>query len=230
MALLDFIPDEKLEEYAREVVEKTQQKASQAEENLYQNVVDPFSAIFDSARQGISVEGWIEQEKARQAQKTLQNAIGKFHQRVLGEIPGWHDASTGGSYDVGNDSKKIIAEIKNKHNTMNSSSAASVYQKLSNHLQYSHKGYVAYLVEMVPKSRQPYNKAWSPNVKLMPLRDDIKKIDGNSFYQLATGDRDALRHLYAALPKVFEGILGSQSDNVASSDLFWSLFKRVYPE
>ena len=228
MPLLTFITDEKLQEYAKEVVDKTQAKANQAERDLYVNVVDPFSSLFDSARQGIGVDKWIEQEKARQAQKTLQGAIGKFHQKVIGEIPGWHDASMGGSYDVGNDEKRIIAEIKNKHNTMNSSSAPSVYQKLTNHIQYSHRGYTAYLIEMVPKSKRPYNKSWSPNLRLMPLREDIRRIDGKSFYELATGDSGALRKLYEALPVVLERILGSTAKNATSTSLFIELFNKVY--
>lgn len=230
MSLLSYISDEKLEEFAKEVIDRTQRKANKAEGSIYDNVVDPFSSLFDSARQGISVDQWIDQEKARQAQKTLQNAIGRFHQRVIGEMPGWHDASTGGSYDVGNNSKKVIAEIKNKYNTMNSSSAPGVYQKLSSHLQYSHKGYTAYLIELVPKSKKPYNKPWSPNLKLMTLREDIRKIDGKSFYELATGDPQSLRKLYEALPTILEKILGSTAKNVTSTRNFIELFNKVYKD
>ena len=228
MPYLDFISDEKLEEFTREVLEKTQKKADEAEISLYNNVVDPFSALFDSARQNTTVDLWIEQEKARQVQKTLQNALGKFHQKVIGEIPGWHDAQTGGSYDVGNDNRKIIAEIKNKHNTMNSSSAPGVYLKLSNHLQYSHKGYTAYLIEIIPKSKKSYDKPWSPNLTLYTLRDDIRRIDAKSFYELATGNKDSLFDLYLALPKVFEKVIGSDANKIADAKLFTELFERTY--
>lgn len=228
MALLSFISDQKLEEYTREVVKKAQAKAQEAEKTLYVNVVDPFSSLFDSARQGITTEDWMEQEKARQVQKTLQNALGKFHQKVIGEIPGWHDALTNGSYDVGNDEQKIIAEIKNKHNTMNSSSSPGVYQKLAGHLRYSHKDYTAYLIEIVPKNGKPYNKPWSPQLKLFPLRKDIRRIDGESFYHLATGDPEALKKLYTALPTALENILGAKARVASSTKLFMELFTKAY--
>ena len=230
MALLSFISDEKLEEFVREVIDKVQAKADKAEVSLYKNVVDPFSSAFDASRQGITVDDWVEQEKARQAQKTLQNALGKFHQKVIGEIPGWHDAGTNGSYDVGNEGQKIIAEIKNKHNTMNSSSAPGVYQKLVGHLQYGYKGqgYTAYLITMVPKSKKRYDKPWSPQLTLHNLREDIRQIDGASFYELATGSPTALRDLYYALPIVFEKVLGSQAQAVGGTLLFAELFDRVY--
>jgi hypothetical protein len=86
--LLSFITDEQLENFTKQVVEKVSHAADSAESGLYSNVVDPFSALFDSARQGLTLDEWLEQEKARQVQKTLQNALGKFHQQVLGSVPG----------------------------------------------------------------------------------------------------------------------------------------------
>ena len=226
--LLSFITDEQLENYARQVVEKVLHAADSAEAGLYSNVVDPFSALFDSARQGLTLDEWLEQEKARQVQKTLQNALGKFHQQVLGSVPGWHDAGLGGSYDVGNTEGKIIAEIKTKHNTMNSSSAPGVYQKLAGHLQYSHHGFTAYLVEIVPKTRVPYDKPWSPNLRTLTLREDIRRIDGKSFYKLATGDEDGLKKLYEALPIILQRIIGDQARQVDSTSFFSELFLKAY--
>lgn len=227
---LSFISDKDLIEFTREVIEKSQLAADEAQDKIHSNVIDPFSALFDAARQGITVEAWLDQEAARQAQKSLQNALGKFHQQVLGAIPGWHDAGLGGSYDVGNDQKKIIAEIKNKHNTMNARSAADVYRQLQNHLQYAQKGYTAYLVEIVPSTRKPYDKPWSPNLTLSTLRDDIRKIDGRSFYDLATGKKDALEQLYQALPKVLESLIGAGVKKTSDSPLFTGLFSKAYHE
>lgn len=39
------------------------------EDNIFNNIIDPFSAVFDSQRQGIVPSEWLQQEKARQIQK-----------------------------------------------------------------------------------------------------------------------------------------------------------------
>jgi len=114
---LSFISNEDLYNHVRVVLETTQQASDLAEENLYSNVVDPFSALFDALRQKITLVGWASQEKTRQIQKTMQNALGEFHQAVLGSMDGWENLPVGHVIDVRNTKKKIIAEIKNKHNT-----------------------------------------------------------------------------------------------------------------
>lgn len=225
---LEFISNEDLERHTREVIDKSQRAAESAAKDLHKNVIDPFSALFDSARQGITVDQWIEQEKARQVQKTLQNALGAFHQKIIGSIDGWHDTGAGGSFDVENKEKKIIAEIKNKHNTMNASSSADVYQKLASHLRFSHKDHTAYLVDIVPKTPKPYDKEWSPNQGITLLREDIRRIDGRSFYALATGRENALNELYNALPLVIEQILGAKARKVDNTKEFAALFERAY--
>ena len=225
---VSFISDELLIQFTSSVIAKNQKKTNQVGKALYTNIIDPFSAAFDSGLQGISMEGWIEQEKVRQAQKTLSNAIGDFHQNVLGAAEGWHNAGKGGGYDVGNNEKYIIAELKNKHNTMNARSSASVYTHLSNQLQFSYSGYVAYLVEIIPKSKTPYNKPWSPQHTLHTLRDDIRKIDGHSFYELVTGKSDALHELYTALPNVLESIIGKQALDLRVDEKFEELFMKAF--
>jgi hypothetical protein len=98
--------------------------------NIHRNVIDPFSALFDALRQDISVEQWLTQETMRQSQKTLQNAIGDFHQKILGSVVGWDDLGTGHIFDLKNDSEKIIAEIKNKHNTTKGNHKVAIYDDL----------------------------------------------------------------------------------------------------
>ena len=112
MPLLPFISDKDLIKYTKEVLDKTGIAEVEAENKLYSNVIDPFSALFDAMRHNMTLDEWLVQEKARQIQKTLENAVGYFHQKVLGSMAGWENAGLGGSYDVKNSDKKIIAEIK----------------------------------------------------------------------------------------------------------------------
>jgi len=230
--LLPFINNENLYTHVRDVLNTAQHASDLAVKNLYSNVVDPFSAIFDALRQEITLIDWIEQETARQIQKTMQNALGDFHQAIIGSMNGWEDLSVGHVVDVRNIKRKIIAEIKNKHNTTKGSDKKSIYDNLNSQLIAGRKGFTGYYVEIIPKGRKPYNKAFTPsdNVtqKRRPVNEGIRVIDGKSFYALASGHQEALKMLYTALPKVISDILGVDHRKVTKDDLFMELFNKAY--
>lgn len=230
MPYLSFISDENLVVYTKELVDAAKKAEITVEKNPYKNVIDPFSALVDAARQNISLEEWMLQEKSRQIQKSFQNAIGDFHQHILGSIDGWEDAGEGGSYDVINEKKQVIAEIKNKYNTMNSSSQLAAYDKLAHWIDYGKGGFTAYVVDIVPKSPKPYQLPFTPserNVKRQ-TRNNLLRIDGRSFYALATGQNDALDQLYKILPKVLESLLGVDDATLTMSTEFTNLFSKAY--
>lgn len=229
---LTFISDEILKGLSSNLLNKAQSAADRDEEEMHKNVLDPFSATFDAVRQGITLDQWLEQEKSRQAQKTLQNFIGEFHQNVLGTVPGWENMSIGGSIDIRNIEKKVIAEIKNKHNTMNSSSALAIYDKLSRHLDYNdiYHGYTSYCVGIIPKTPASLDIPFHPSERgtHRPRRENIRIIDGKSFYKLATGDPDALDKLYVRLVLILSEIKGTDPDIFVGAGTFEDLFKRAY--
>lgn len=231
---LDFISDERLTVLTRIVIEKAQTAADEAEVRLHNNTIDPFSALFDASRQNISLIDWLEQEKSRQIQKTLQNALGEFHQHVLGSCPGWEDLGLGGSLDLRNTSKKIIAELKNKHNTLNSSGLTEAYDRLQKHLDYSdsYRGFTGYLVHIVPKTTRSLNKPFIPAERSTrrPERKDLRIMDGQSFYELATGDKDAIKKLYNHLPTILGRVTDASTEKMVSSKLFNELFAAAYIE
>ncbi len=230
---LAFISDSKLEELARNLIVKTQAAADNSEVKLYSNVVDPFSALFDSGRQGITLTEWLDQEKSRQIQKTLQNFVGEFHQSVLGSIEGWENLGIGGSLDLRNRNKKIIAEVKNKHNTLNSEGFVSVYDKLQRHLDYdeSYKNYTAYFITIIPKTSTPIDKLFCPPERgtRRTERQDLRIIDGKSFYKLATGIDDAMELLYLRIPYILGKIRGNDVQKLLmGTSTFHELFDRAY--
>lgn len=189
-----FIFDRDLLEAVARLVKAVEDGRAKADGDPYRNGIDPFSSLVDAACQNISPHEWLEQEKARQAQKSLQNAIGAFHQHILGSMPGLRDAGYAGSFDVENAPRGILAEIKNKHNTMNATSARGVYSTLAEHLDGDKLGFTAYLVQIIPKSPTPYDEVFAPHRSTEP-REYIRRIDGKSFYALASGDPDALRKI-----------------------------------
>ena len=101
------------------------------EKDIYRNTLDPFSAKLDTLINGTKPETWITQEKVRQKQKTLQNKIGLLHQTVVGFFEGWDDLGDGAVVDVVNNERKIIAEIKNKHNTTKGNHKTRIYDDLN---------------------------------------------------------------------------------------------------
>lgn len=203
-----YVDDSKLIEEVAEVIKSINTAISNIDTSLYKNILDPFSALFDASSQNITYGQWIDQEKRRQLQKTFQNTIGYFHEHMVGHMDGWSHLA-GGGYDVENQTSKIIAEIKNKHNTMNSSSAEAAYTKMVSFLDGTKKKYTAYVVTVIPKTQKPFTKNFCPSVrgKRLPSRDDLKIIDGASFYEIATGDKNALKKLYAVLPSAIKQAL-----------------------
>jgi hypothetical protein len=210
--LLPFISDERLFEQVKHVLDIARVSSVEAEKRLFTNTIDPFSALFDAMCQGISLKQWLEQEKARQTQKTLQNALGSFHQEILGSIPSWISLGTGSVFDLKNDSLKVIAEVKNKYNTTKGNHKVAIYDDLSDQLKTKYKGYVAYYVEIIPKNRAIYNKPFAPSDNRTHerriAREDIRVIDGKSFYGFASGDPEAIKKFYDVLPIVINKLLG----------------------
>ena len=180
--------------------------------------------------QGVCLEEWMEQEKSRQIQKTLQNSLGEFHQGILGAADGWENLGTGHVFDILNKQKKIIAEIKNKYNTTKGNHKIAIYDDLVAQLNSQYKGFMSYYVEIIPAKKGAYNKPFTPSdnktKKRRPINKSIRVIDGKSFYALATGDENALRKVYEVLPRVISDILGGEKDKQEKS--FMELFDRAY--
>jgi hypothetical protein len=230
--LLPFISNKNLYINVKEVLNTAQKASNLAGKNLYSNVVDPFSAIFDALRQEITLIDWVEQETTRQIQKTMQNALGEFHQAMLGSMSGWEDLPVGHVIDVRNVKRKIIAEIKNKHNTTKGSDKKSIYDNLNSQLEADCKGFTGYYVEVIPKGRTPYNKPFTPSDNVTkerrPVNEKIRVIDGKSFYALVSGHQEALKMLYTVLPIVIADILGTKYQKITKDELFMELFNKAY--
>ena len=213
--LLSFISNKNLYKQVKRVLDVAETTSTKAEGRLFDNTIDPFSALFDALIQGITLKQWLEQEKARQTQKTLQNALGDFHQEILGSIPGWTSLGKGNVFDLKNDELKIIAEVKNKYNTTKGNHKVAIYDDLSGQLKDKYKGYTAYYVEIIPKNKLAYNKSFVPSDnrthQRRKSRDDIRVIDGKSFYGLATGDSEAIKKLYNSLSIVIANLLGKDN-------------------
>lgn len=228
---LNYISDYQLKSAVSYVINRALESLKQVDFTFYDNAIDPFSAIFESASNNISLEEWIIQEKNRKTQKTLQNAIGEFHPMILGSVKGWEYLGSGKIIDIRNTNLKIIAEIKNKHNTTKGSDKKAIYDNLKTCINRDeYYGYTSYFVEIISKNGNRYDKPFTPSDNLRkqrkPKSNKIRMIDGATFYHTVTGENDAIWKLYSVIPKVIEDIYSKKLN--FTQDLFLDLFQKTF--
>jgi hypothetical protein len=211
MPKLNWISDLHLFEAIQHLMTKANEAVDKVNNDFEKNVIDPFSAIFSMSGFQMDYDTWIKSEVARQAQKTLQNHIGEFHQNILGKVNNWKNMKTGSVIDLVSTEKKVIAEIKNKHNTISGGKLSDLYYSLDHLVMPKasiYKGYTSYYVSIIPRNKTRFNKAFVPSDKEKGARcaknESIREIDGASFYHLVTGEKNALSDLYNILPNVIE--------------------------
>ncbi len=232
MPYLKYISDKELIEAVAKVIKVIEKAECEADDKLHKNVVDPFSALFHGITHKISYKEWIEQEKARQIQKTMQNAIGTFHQDILGSVKNWEDLGTGGGLDVKSNKYKILAEIKNKYNTTKGNHKTELYDAIKAMLRLDeYNNFIGYYVEIIPKGKNKYDNPFTPSdnkrKKRRPKNKKIRVIDGVSFYEMATGREKALQELFEVLPMVIADNFKYKLGKKETSQYF-DLFKKAF--
>lgn len=178
--------------------------------NFYTNKVDTIKLTFDAKFNDIDEESLIQSEILRQIDKSINNSIGTFHEQVLGGIEGFEIGKLSG-FDIKATDDTLFADIKNKHNTMNSSSAESLFQKLKVYAD-TYKKANCYWVQILAKGS--FNELWKGEINGKEYSHSrVFKISGDQFYALLSGKKDALLQLYKALPKAIKDYLNSIEHN-----------------
>jgi hypothetical protein len=177
-----------------------------SKQNFYSNKVDTIKLTFDAKFNNLDQESLIEAEVFRQIDKSINNSIGSFHEQILGGIKGFEVGKFSG-FDIKAIDNTLFADIKNKHNTMNSSSAESLFQKLKKYAD-EHKKAKCYWVQILAKNS--FNELWKGEINGKEYTHSrVYKISGDQFYALLTGQEDALLQLYKALPIAINDYLDS---------------------
>lgn len=217
MPKLNWIEDKHLNEAVTHLLNKARDARNNAKGEFGKNVIDPFSALFEISGFEIDYNTWHKSETTRQAQKTLQNHIGDFHQSILGFSESWVNMKTGNVVDLVSKKNKIIAEVKNKYNTISGGKLADLYKSLTDLVMPKasiYKGYTAYYVAIIPNKPIRYNIEFTPSNKekgeKCPTNELVREIDGASFYSLVTGDENALENLFDVLPGVISECSGGK--------------------
>lgn len=205
---LSFISDVNLFNHVKETIEKYRFKINLKEFN--KNLIDPIKLTFDSKVYDKSIQEIIESESIRQMDKSNSNNIGYFQQNIFKYIyhkdtkeTNWSVPKQG--FDIINEVDKIYIEMKNKHNTMNSSSSSATYMKMQDKLL-SDSEATCMLVEVIAKDSQ--NIKWSVSLKGNPMSNErIRRVSIDKFYALVTGEQEAFKLLVEALPTVMDDVL-----------------------
>jgi hypothetical protein len=187
---------------------KSYQKAKSniSKKNFYSNKVDTIKLTFDSKFNNIDEESLIQAEILRQIDKSINNSIGTFHEQVLGGVHGYEVGNLSG-FDIKAKDDTLFADIKNKHNTMNSSSAEALFQKLARYAD-TYKKAKCFWVQILAKSS--FNEHWSGEINGKEYSHSrVYKISGDQFYSLLSGQENALFQLYKALPTAIKDFLSS---------------------
>lgn len=173
---------------------------------FYSNKIDTIKLTFDSKFNEIDEESLVDNEILRQIDKSINNFIGTFHEEILGEINGYQVGKLSG-FDIKANDDTLFADIKNKHNTMNSSAAESLFQKLARYAD-TYKKANCYWVQILAKGS--FNNKWIAIINGKEYSHSrVYKISGDRFYALLTGQEDAFMQLYKILPTAIDDYLTS---------------------
>lgn len=206
--LLDFIKQNDFEEHVKETIKSYNETLKKIDLRKFNaNVIDPIKLTFDKNLFKKTWEEVVESEIARQRDKSNTNAIGYFHQYMFKYIKNCIVPKTG--FDViytDFNNHKICVEMKNKHNTMNSSSSQKTYINMQNHI-INHSNDECFLVEVIaPKSR---NIPWELSVNGNHCKaENIRRVSIDKFYEIVTGESDAFYKLCKQLPITIEKLIG----------------------
>lgn len=203
---VDFVSDEDFLECTKWVCDGYSRVKLFSEQDIHRNTVDPFKLVFDIVNNQMTFEEWIENEKIRQGDKTINNRIGEFHQKLLGKVQGWEDLGTGNEskVDLRRKDNTMFIELKNKYNTVNSDSLSKVRDKLEKILK-AHPDSTCYWAYIIGKHGNSGDIIWIAKGRSENQR--LRILWGEKVYELVTGDKKALRKVWNALPIALSDIL-----------------------
>ncbi len=195
------------------------------DELLQRNGIDPFKMIFDIMNSKTNLEKWRTSEYTRQADKTINNRIGDFHQKLLGGVDGWTDLGVGDDtkLDLKKDDDTIFLELKNKFNTVNSDSLSKVREKLETNLK-NFPNSVNYWAFIVHKNGTSGESDW---IHRKENNLNIRKIWGDDIYTMITNQKGSLEKVWNVLPSAINDTLSSNHE-LKDIENLKALFKKAF--
>lgn len=232
---LSFISEEDFSTHISETIDKYGKKLKSFDlKRFNKNIVDPVKLIFDKAVYKNSWEEIIKSEIFRQRDKSNNNDIGYFHQNIFKYIDnctvpksGWdviYEDKEGIELPDGSVVSRVYVEMKNKHNTMNSSSSSKTYIKMQNQIL-KDDDCACFLVEAIAKNSQ--NIKWVTKVDGDRVEHkNIRRVSIDQFYSMVTGESDAFYKMCMILPKIIDKTITEKNSSIVPKDtVYEDLFK-----
>ncbi|QTJ53369.1 restriction endonuclease [Dolosigranulum pigrum] len=218
---LKFISRENLKEHVAKTIRKYDKSLKAMDlDKFNKNIIDPIKLLFDKNVYDKSYEEIIELELYRQRDKTNNNAIGYFHQNIFQYFTNCEVPTEGWDVIYHGKEKTYYVEMKNKWNTMNSSSQSSTYIKMSDHLLNSqdNKNSVCALVEIIARKSQ--NIPWTYSIQKTQTQpnENLRRISIDNFYNIVIDDKNAFRDLCFTLPIIIEELVSERGDLKVEED------------
>lgn len=237
---LSFISEENFTNHVKATIEKYGEKLKSFDiKRFNKNIIDPVKLIFDKTVYQASWEEIVSNEIFRQRDKSNNNDIGYFHQRIFQYIEKCRVPDNGkeGGWDViyENDNNieipsagtvsRVYVEMKNKHNTMNSASAGKTFIKMQNQLL-SDDDCACFLVEAIAQRSQ--NIKWETTVDKQKVGHKlIRRVSIDKFYALVTGQEDAFYQMCMILPDVIKKVVGKLGNGIVPNDTVMEELKEL---
>lgn len=227
---LDFISREDFKNHVANTIKTYDNTLKSIDlQSFNSNIIDPIKLTFDSKVYRKSIEEVIENELVRQRDKTNTNAIGYFHQNLFKYIKNCEVPHAG--FDViytKPDGSKIYVEMKNKHNTMNSSSSQKTYMRMLTQIL-KEDNCDCYLVEIIAKRSQ--NITWIVSLDSDRVSNErIKRVSIDKFYEEVTGNKNAFYLICKALPTIVDEIISEDSEMSVEKDSVIEELKEKNPD
>lgn len=240
---LSFISKEDFVAHVKATIEKYGEKLESFDLKCFnKNLIDPIKLIFDKTVYQSTWDDIVRNEIFRQRDKSNNNDIGYFHQRIFQYIKNCHVPANGeeGGWDVvyedpdgisipnGGTVHTVYVEMKNKHNTMNSASAGKTFIKMQNQLL-TDDDCACFLVEAIAQRSQ--NIKWDTTVDKKKVSHKlIRRISIDQFYAIVTGEDDAFYQMCMVLPDVIEEVVKSSASNTVPHDTVIDELKAISDE
>jgi Eco47II restriction endonuclease len=211
---LGFISNQNIYNHVKQTVEKFRFDIDLNDFN--KNILDPIKLTFDSQVYRKDIEFVVESEVLRQIDKSNTNHIGYFHQNIFRYLgKGWEIPAKG--YDIVNADLMYFVEMKNKHNTMNSSSAQKTYMRML-HTVANNPSAQCLLVEVISKKSQ--DTIWKVSLDGESVSNErIRRMSIDRFYDLVTGDPVAFKKLCEKIPLIIQDIIESDDFKIGSNSV-----------
>lgn len=237
---LSFISEEDFTNHVKATIEKYGEKLKSFDlKRFNKNIIDPVKLIFDKTVYQASWEEIVSNEIFRQRDKSNNNDIGYFHQRIFQYIDKCRVPDNGkeGGWDVifeNPDSieipsagtvSRVYVEMKNKHNTMNSASAGKTFIKMQNQLL-TDDDCACFLVEAIAQRSQ--NIKWETTVDKHKVGHKlIRRVSLDKFYALVTGQEDAFYQMCMVLPDIIQKAVDELGNSIVPNDTVMEELKEL---